>query len=214
VWPLPQTDSQAWYFHESGRLDRTLPTADGSDRYAVDFAATPGKRNRWATNNDGGDVVYGNRADADRRLLCYTSAVLPRDMEITGQPIVELVVDSTHSDGAFFVYIEDVTPDGLVRYVAEGQLRAIHRKLSNRAPFQVIGPYHSCMRSDALPLVPGEIAEISFALIPVSVLIKAGHRVRVAIAGADADTFARVPRLGDPILRVLANAEMRPRPNV
>jgi predicted acyl esterase len=47
-----------------------------------------------------------------------------------------------------------------------------------------------------MPLVPGELAELTFDLWATSVLIKQGHRIRVAIAGADADTFLRYPRDG------------------
>ncbi len=40
---------------------------------------------------------------------------------------------------------------------------------------------------------------------PISVLIKKGHRIRVAIAGADKDTFARIPAEGTPTITVLRN---------
>ena len=55
-------------------------------------------------------------------------------------------------------------------------------------------------------LVPGKVAEISFDLWATSVLIRAGHRIRVAVAGADADTFLRYPRDGSiPVLSVQRN---------
>jgi hypothetical protein len=34
------------------------------------------------------------------------------------------------------------------------------------------------------------------------VLIRRGHRIRLAIAGADKDTFRRLPESGDPVLTV------------
>ena len=52
-----------------------------------------------------------------------------------------------------------------------------------------------------------ETAEVSFDLWATSVLIREGHRIRVAIAGADADTFLRYPRDGNvPTLSVQRNA--------
>ena len=89
-------------------------------RYAIDFQATTGTRNRWMTNNTGDDVVYGDRGTADRRLLAYTSEPLAEDVEITGQPVVALHVTSTHTDGAFLVHFEEVAPDGYVRYLTGG----------------------------------------------------------------------------------------------
>jgi putative CocE/NonD family hydrolase len=44
----------------------------------------------------------------------------------------------------------------------------------------------------------GEVAEVIFALHPTSVLSPRGHRIRIAIGGADADTFARIPAEGTP----------------
>ena len=51
-------------------------------------------------------------------------------------------------------------------------------------------------------MVPGEVAEVTFALHPTSVLFRRGHRIRIAIAGADADTFARIPAEGMPLWTV------------
>jgi putative CocE/NonD family hydrolase len=79
-------------------------------------------------------VFYGDRAEADRRLLTYTSAPLTDDVEITGHPVVTLYVASTATDGAFYVYLEDVDENGRVTYVTEGQLRALHRRLTDRDP--------------------------------------------------------------------------------
>jgi hypothetical protein len=207
VWPPPSTP-HTLYFANEGRLVTARPSGSSApDIYSVNFSATTAKHNRWATNNNGGDVDYGDRREADETLLVYTGAPLESDVEVTGQAIVTLYVSSTHTDGAFFVYLEDVAPDGVVRYITEGQLRGLHRKVSKSAPpYKVVGPYHSYRKEDAEPLPPGEIVELQFALMPVSALFRAGHRIRVALAGADADTFARIPPAGDPVWRVHRSA--------
>jgi len=128
-------------------------------------------------------------------------------VEITGYPVVTLYVSSTAADGAFYVYLEDVDEKGRVIYATEGQLRALHRRLSTECPpYNMFVPYHSFKREDGQPLVPGEIAEVVFGLLPTSVLIKKGHRLRVAIAGHDKDTFARVPAEGIPVIDVQRNS--------
>ena len=200
VWPPPQTEMTAWYFREDGGLSLEPPTSAGADEYTVDFSHTTGTRNRWATNNGAGDVVYPDRGAADAKLLTYTSTPLPEDLEFTGHPVLTLHLDSTEEDGAVFVYLEDVTPEGRVLYVGEGQLRLLHRRVSSEEPpFVTAGPYHSYKEDDAQPMVPGEIAEVTFALHPTSVLFRKGHRIRIAIGGADADTFARIPAEGAPV---------------
>ena len=202
-WPLPQTVMTPWYLQEGGSLSAETPTVPGADEYRVDFSHSTGTRNRWATNNGAGDVVYQDRSNADAKLLTYTSAPLEEDMEVTGHPVLTLHLSSTLEDGAIFVYLEDVTPDGSVLYIGEGQLRLLHRKISQEEPpFVTPAPYHSYKETDAAPMVPGEVAEVTFALHPTSVLFRRGHRIRIALAGADADTFARIPGEGTPVWTV------------
>ena len=45
-------------------------------------------------------------------------------------------------------------------------------------------------------MVPGQRTTVTFQLIPTSVLFKTGHRIRIALAGADKETFQRVPATG------------------
>jgi putative CocE/NonD family hydrolase len=206
VWPPEGTTSQRWYLGEGNTLSPDEPAAEsGSDTYTVDFEANTGEYNRWweMASIEQKTVIYGDRASADRRILTFTSAPLATEMEITGYPVVTLYVTSTETDGAFFVYLEDVDESGRVTYVTEGQLRAIHRKVSNETPpYNVQVPYHSFRQEDAEPLVPGEIAELTFGLHPTSVLIRKGHRIRIGIAGHDKGTFVRVPAEGTPVITV------------
>jgi len=206
-WPVAGTKMIRWYLAESGTLSPKAPVAvTGADTYQINFDATTGAKNRWQTQNGGGQVVYLDRAEEDRKLLTYTSPVFDADTEITGYPVVNLLVTSTAADGAFFVYFEDVDERGIVTYITEGELRALHRKISNETPpYKMLVPYHSFLRKDALPLVPGQLAELKFGLQPTSVLIKKGHRLRIAIAGADKDTFARIPATGVPTITVARN---------
>jgi len=196
VWPVRGTTRERWFLASGSGLTPQRPRP-GIDQYAVDFEATTGTTNRWFTQVGGGDVIYPDRAEAGRRLLTYTSAPLPRDLEVTGHPEVSLRLATTAADGHFFVYLEDVAPDGQVTYVTEGMLRGIHRRLSaDSPPYSQLVPFRTYLRKDAMPLVPGEVAELRFALFPTSVLFRKGHRIRVALAGADKDTFGRLPADG------------------
>jgi len=67
-------------------------------------------------------------------------------------------------------------------------------------------PYHTFKETDAMPMVPGEIAEITFGLLPTSVLIRKGHRIRISIAGHDAGTFVRIPQVGTPVIKIGRNS--------
>lgn len=207
VWPPAGSAPQKWYLAEDHTLSPAPPQADsGADTYKINYEATTGAENRWHTEVGGGPVIYPDRAEEDRRLLSYTSAPLSDNIEITGAPMVTLYVTSTHTDGAFFVYLEDVDENGKVTYLTEGELRAIHRKISDdQPPYKLLKPYHTFMRKDGMPLVPGQVAELKFGLLSTSILIRKGHRIRVALAGADKDTFARIPSNGPPVISVARN---------
>jgi predicted acyl esterase len=70
----------------------------------------------------------------------------------------------------------------------------------------MFGPYHTFERNDASPLAPGEVAEIAYDLLPISVRFEAGWRIRLAIAGADRDVFAPIPGCGAPKIKVKRNS--------
>ena len=209
VWPPEGTTLQRWYLAADGELSPSEPGGETeSDTYTVDFEANTGEFNRWWEMGAvvGKPVVYGDRSDAASHLLAYTSPPLARDLEITGYPIVTLYVTSTHEDAALFVYLEDVDESGRVFYATEGQLRALHRKVSSGpSPYRLQVPHHSFREEDAMPLVPGELAEITFGLHPTSVLIRKGHRIRIGIAGHDEGTFVRIPAEGTPDITIARN---------
>ncbi len=206
VWPPKGVTTQRWYFAENNALSPVKPeAASGADDYRVDFEASSGEYNRWWELGvmERKTVVYADRTGAQQRLLTYTSPPLSEDVEITGYPVVTLYVTSTETDGAFYVYLEDVDETGQVTYVTEGQLRAIHRKVSSATPpYKLQVPYHSFKRADAMPLAPGGVAELTFGLHPTSVLIKKGHCIRIGLAGHDKGTFIRIPAEGTPDISV------------
>lgn len=208
VWPPKGVEQRGWYFSPNNALSPSAPAdANASDAYKIDFTATTGERNRWRTEAQGEDVVYADRAEQDKKLLCYTSPPLDKDTEITGSPVVTLYASSTENDGAFFVYLERVDASGRVSYLTEGMLHARHRAVSTATPpYAELGPYHTFARADVQMLMPGEVTEISFDLIPTSVLLRKGDRIRVAIAGHDASCFARNPKTGEPTITMMRSA--------
>ena len=54
---------------------------------------------------------------------------------------------------------------------------------------------------------PTAAATIRLSMYPRSVLLRKGHRIRVALAGADASLFERYPAEGTPKLTVYREAQ-------
>ena len=196
VWPPKDVAPRSFHF-AAGRALAETPGEQGRDEYDVDRTVGTGTNTRWSTQI-GIPPQYGDRREIGRRLLAYETAPMSRPVEIVGAPIVDLRVATLSDDPAFFVYLESVAPDGRVTYVTEGMLRAIHRKLADPAtlPYDH-GPVPlSFRRMDAMMVDPGRTMRVRFALFPSAVRIPAGHRIRVAIAGADASVFTIHPAEG------------------
>ncbi|MBI1777077.1 MAG: CocE/NonD family hydrolase [Proteobacteria bacterium] len=190
VWPPQGIELQRYALDGEGQLTRGDP-ATGLDSYEVDFTATTGRESRWCWF---ARPTYGDRREADRKVLAYDSAPMAEDMELAGWPVLTLRMRAKTGDPAIFAYLEDVAPDGRVTYMTEGQLRAINRKLADpaRLPYDQGPAPHSFSRADALPVVPGEDFSIKLKLYATAALIRKEHRIRLAIAGADCDMFVRL----------------------
>jgi len=208
-WPLPNTEMRRLYLAPEHMLTSVPNAASGvADLYQVDFSASTGKANRWATQMGGAKVVYNNRIAQDAKLLTYTSTSLASDVEVTGQSVVSIRMMSSQPDGAVHAYLEDVAPDGKVTYLTEGVQRLALRATNQDSPYWQMPPFHRLRRSDYAPMPVGKFTEVSFTMFPVSVLVRAGHRLRLAIAGADADYYQRIPATGEQSFTVATSGDM------
>lgn len=189
TWPLPNEKRIKLYLNagpsgsdpasvnDGGLSLMPPPVNGGSDSFDVDFD--------FSTHPCGGIYFLWEPCVIDDKGLTYTTAPLEADVEVTGHPVVKLWVSSTYTDGNFFVYLEDVAPDGSIGMITHGRLRASYRKL-NEPPHNNLGlPWHRSFEEDNQPLIPGEPVELVFDLLPTSQVFDAGHRMRLTIAGAD-----------------------------
>ena len=173
------------------------------DSYKIDYSTTSGVHSRWNSIIKGMD--YPDMAPNDRKAITYTTSPLEEDMEITGHPVVHLIVSSQARDLDFFVYLEVVDSQGNSTYITEGCLRASHRALGN-APFNNIGlPFHRGFKKDIKSLTSEEPVELSFDLLPTSRLFHRGNRIRISITCTDVDNFKTPAQEPSPIVHILRN---------
>lgn len=187
TWPPADTVDTCFWLGNDRKLVENDPVP-GMIQYAIDPTTTTGRTNRW---HQAGRPMYGDRQLEDEKLLCYDTAPLEYDVEISGWPVLILHMSVQTEDPAVFAYLEDVSPQGQVTYITEGLLKIIHRKVApaHALPY-VQGPAaHTFNRKDALPVAPGTKMEVSLKLFATAALIRREHRLRLSIAGADADTF-------------------------
>lgn len=173
-WPLART---AWTrLHldaAAGALTWTAPEADG----AASFAAA-------------------------QHSLCFVSAPLDQEMELTGPLALTVHVSSSTPDADLFVTLQAFSPEGVeVTFpgtvdprtpLAQGWLRASHRKLcpDRSRPYQ---PYHT--HDDKQPLKPGEVYELTIEIWPTCIVLPEGYRLALDVRGTD---FQRPPDPANP----------------
>jgi putative CocE/NonD family hydrolase len=195
-WPLPDQKPTPYYLAADQTLATTAPIEAGAfDEYLTDYSATSGSGTRWLCLT-AGNCEYGDRAVLDKKNLTYTTSPLESDLEVTGHPIAHLFLSSTATDGALFVYLEDVDEKGVVTYVTEGELKLSLRKLQPR-PWQPDLPWARAYEEDETPLTPGQVEEIVLDLQPTSYVFPKGHQLRISIAGWDNSNFEG-PRFDPP----------------
>ncbi len=197
-WPPAGTETRTLHMDADGKLaGEGAEIAAGADRYQVDREVTVGPHNRWYAQLGNPVLNLDDRGAMDARMLTYTTPPLETDLQIAGSVVATLRMAADREDGSLFVYLEDVDPTGRSRFVTDGGMRLIHRKVSPNPYFPADTPYHSYARADAQPMPVGEAVRVVVRLWPTAALIRAGHRIRIAIAGADADTFDPLPADGE-----------------
>ncbi|EFH09527.1 CocE/NonD family hydrolase [Teichococcus cervicalis] len=205
-WP-PVESVQRLHLGE-GTLDEA-PGAAEQEKIRADFAWGSGSGTRYERiAGINSTTYYADWPQREAQLPGWSSAPLARDMELTGHGLADLWLSADTPDAALFVYLSEVEADGTVRYVTEGLLRALHRKESPApAQYRTTWPFRSFRREDAAPLVPGQVERIRIPLLPISWVFRAGSRIRLSIAGMDADHCVQVPHGRPPELRLLRGGD-------
>ena len=104
----------------------------------------------------------------DALALVYTSDPLGEPVLVAGFPEVDLWVAADRPVAQVAVRLEAVAPDGTSGLLARGLLN-----LTRRASF-----------AEPTPLLPGEVVAVTIPLSATGARVPAGHRLRVAVAGA------------------------------
>ena len=196
-WPLPDTRYKDYFLSGDGHAN----TAAGDGRLSLE---APGDQPADSYNYDPSDPVptvggasflpalfiAANAGPRDQRevearadVLCFSSAPLEADLEVTGPVELILHVSSSARDTDFVGKLVDVHPDGRAELVCDGILRARYRS------------------SAAVPelLEPGKVYELRIDLAATSTVFAAGHRLRLEVTSSNFPRFDRNTNSGGTI---------------
>jgi predicted acyl esterase len=182
AWPPAVQTPWRLHFGSEGTLTQQPDADDGEVRYRY----TPG----LGTQARGGYKVTGalpeqtkgswSETPPEGTFALFESNALESDKLLAGSASVDLLVSSTAPDTDFQVTLTEVRPDGKEVFVQQGWLRASHRK-EDPSLTTATRPYQTHVAADALPLVPGEPAEMSIEVFPFAHAFRAGSRIRLYV---------------------------------
>lgn len=109
----------------------------------------------------------------ERRVATWTSPANTTATEITGNAVLDFWAASSINDADFVASLSMVAPDGTSRQIVQGYLN---------------GPRAAYARPDAdmappVPLEPGVARRFSLKLLPTAMVVPAGYRLRLTLAG-------------------------------
>jgi hypothetical protein len=123
----------------------------------------------------------GDQRKEDAYSLVYVSKPLDADLSIIGNPKCAVTVSSTMSVASVVAKLSDVAPDGQAALVSRGVFNLTRR---NRL-------------SASEAVEPGARYEIEIELDATAWRFEAGHRIRLALSGADFPNSWPSPEVGE-----------------
>jgi putative CocE/NonD family hydrolase len=191
-WPLARTAWTDYFLHSDGNANSRLgdgvltteaPTrSEPADVYTSDprrpvpFITAPesaqiGGPDDYAAVEQRGDV------------LCYTTEALADDLEVTGPVRLRLFASSSAVDTDFAAKLVDVHPTGFCQRLCDSIIRARYRN----------GP------ETAELIEPGRVYEYEVDMWNTSQVFRAGHRIRLELAGSAFPKYDRNLHTGEDI---------------
>jgi uncharacterized protein len=130
-----------------------------------------------------------NRLDEATSGVEYTTDAFTQDFRFSGPVFADVWVKTTASDAVVSVRVNDVAPDGTVTELTAGWLAASFRAVDptrSRVVYnQMLQPWHPFTKESLLPVPAGQPVELSVEVFPTNAVIKAGHKLRLAIGPND-----------------------------
>ena len=201
-WPLARTTWQKWYLRSRGdantlRGDGALSPQAPADEPADHFVYDPNNPVQTMGGNNCCSPHIVPWGPYDQRpvemrgdVLCYTSAPLEADLEVTGPIRLVLYAATDGPDTDWTAKLVDVSPTGYAKNLCDGIIRARYRE---------------SLTNPAL-LAADQIYEYTIEVGVTGNVFRSGHRIRVEISSSNFPRFDRNPNTGH---ELGMDAEMR-----
>ncbi|WP_169813079.1 CocE/NonD family hydrolase [Nocardia jejuensis] len=136
---------------------------------------------------------------AEAGAVTFTTAPLSRDLVLSGPMNLHLRVETGGTEAFWSVTVTDVEPDGasaaLTRGALLSSLRATDESGSTYLDGELVFALHTLRQDSVLPVVAGEPFDLDIEINPTEAVLRAGHRLRVAIAPGSSPRHLLTPSM-------------------
>jgi putative CocE/NonD family hydrolase len=191
-WPLPQTTVKNYYLRSNQLLADSAPNSpektDSMLQQPV-CGVCSGSTNQWLIGTMGATPCAKDNRLTELSEITYTTPTLTKDLKLSGPIGAEIFVTTSAKDAVLSVRLTDVSPDGTSTELTAGWLAASLRQVDNVKSRIKQGynlqPWHPFTRDSILPVLAGEPMKLNIEIFPTNAVIKAGHKLRVAVGPSD-----------------------------
>jgi uncharacterized protein len=183
------------YPDPTARVRRLYLSADASgfpERTAIDaslVARAPEHKQRLPVPAGRNSIRSSNSSDdrdAEATAVTFTTKPFDADVVLSGPLNLHLWVEAEGSDAFWSVTVTDVEPTGVSAEISRGallsSLRAIDEATSTYVDGELLVAEHPFTAASVLPVVPGQPFDVDIDINATEAVIRAGHRLRVAIS--------------------------------
>lgn len=175
TWP-PQVEKTPFHLHEGGVLKAQKPAGASA---GTSYECDPLQPMQMAGRSFLG-AKDARGFEQQQEVRTWTTEPLTKPLELNGEVEAEVWVKSTVPDTDFLLRVSDVYPDGRSMLLMDYPMRARYREGFDK---QVL-------------LQPGEPARLKWHIGWTSIILNAGHRLRVTIASTGAPLYEPNPQTG------------------
>lgn len=129
------------------------------------------------------------KVEAAQKALIYETSPLSSDLYINGPMQADIWISATNPQASVAVRIDDVGRLGKATPISTGIQSAAYREVDTSRSRYVDGvmvqPWHPFTAASMQPLEPNKPVLVSVEIFPAAALIRAGHRLRIAISASN-----------------------------
>ncbi len=191
-WPHSQATAERYYLRAGNLLTKDTPASIEPSSAMIQQPVNgicSGSTNQWTAGIPSAIPCTKDNRLTETTEITYTTASVNQDLHISGPIAAKIFASTSAKELVLSVRITDVAPDGSSREITAGWLAASHRATdvtkSRYLNGENIQPWHPFTKSASQEVIPNEIMELDIEIFPTNVVIKEGHRLRVAIGPSD-----------------------------